>query len=398
MTSPVDTRVKFFSSLMTGAPVLNGVAGAGIALLDACLKDGFGLVPLTSLVASGGVMTATFSAAHGSQIDSVVLIAGVTGGPSGFAGANGEQKVVARPTTNTATWATTLPDGAYTGSITMRMAPLGWTKPFSGTNLAAYRMSDPAGTGMFMRVDDTATLSMRVQGAEYMGDINTVLGGFPTTSPGSYWHKSSSTNTTAIPWMLIGDSRGFFLHTQVAVGSTASWTSGLLRYFGDFTSLRPGGDGYACGNSNSGTSSSGSDITGQPDLDGSLAVPRAATGLGGSVNNAVVPYTGQNLMSGADTWLGPFPGTVDGKLRLSTRFVANGAIGSSPRGELPGLYHAPHSTLYSSFRFNDRVEGTDLLAGRRLIVVNDSYNAPTQAPQVAVTGATFFDITGPWAR
>ena len=37
------TTVKHFHSAMSGAPVLNGTAGSLIAVLDACLQDGFGL-------------------------------------------------------------------------------------------------------------------------------------------------------------------------------------------------------------------------------------------------------------------------------------------------------------------------------------------------------------------
>lgn len=43
MASPVDTSVKFYREDFPGAPVLNGVAGSLIALLDACLCTGFGL-------------------------------------------------------------------------------------------------------------------------------------------------------------------------------------------------------------------------------------------------------------------------------------------------------------------------------------------------------------------
>ena len=43
MASPVDTTVKFYREDFPGAPVLNGVAGSLIDLLDACLCTGFGL-------------------------------------------------------------------------------------------------------------------------------------------------------------------------------------------------------------------------------------------------------------------------------------------------------------------------------------------------------------------
>ena len=39
---PTDTTVKFYNSSMPGAPVLSGSAGAMLAVLQACLVDGWG--------------------------------------------------------------------------------------------------------------------------------------------------------------------------------------------------------------------------------------------------------------------------------------------------------------------------------------------------------------------
>ena len=51
--------VKWFTSDMRGAPVVSGTAGTLIAMLDACLVTGFGVVTATSVTVSGGVATAT---------------------------------------------------------------------------------------------------------------------------------------------------------------------------------------------------------------------------------------------------------------------------------------------------------------------------------------------------
>ena len=404
MTSPVDTSVKYFSSLMSGAPVLSGTAGSGIALLDACVKDGFDLKTLTSLVALAGVMTATFSGVHSSQVDSVVLIAGVTGGPAGFAGANGEQKVTARPTATTATWATTLPDGTYTGTVTMKMAPLGFAKIFSGTNLAGYQSTDPASTKMILRLDDTVATTMRVVGCEVMSDINTYSGLFPTAaqmSGGGYWAKSVNASAAAVQWMLVGDSRGFFLHVCAGYSTNALYAHGVTRYFGDLVPMRPGGDAYAACLSYSTTSTAVTQTDGQPEYQNGQtlqAMPRSATGLGSAQLNACFPYTGtSNLASGSDTFFGAFPSIVDGKLRLSKRFVAP-STGVPPRADLPGLYSVPHNLAVDSFKFNDRVGGADLLAGRNLVAVNTATGAMNNPAVNSNAGAAFLDITGPWSR
>ena len=49
-----DTTVKHFDSTMTGAPTLANVAGNLLAVLDACLVDGFGLKTVDSLVVASG--------------------------------------------------------------------------------------------------------------------------------------------------------------------------------------------------------------------------------------------------------------------------------------------------------------------------------------------------------
>jgi hypothetical protein len=61
MTSPVDTSVKIFSSTMVNAPVLNGVAGALVALLDAVLVTGFDTKSSVSIAVAGGIATATWA-------------------------------------------------------------------------------------------------------------------------------------------------------------------------------------------------------------------------------------------------------------------------------------------------------------------------------------------------
>ena len=49
--------VKYINNAMRGAPVLNGVAGSLIGLLDTFLVDGWGLATANSLSVSGGVAT-----------------------------------------------------------------------------------------------------------------------------------------------------------------------------------------------------------------------------------------------------------------------------------------------------------------------------------------------------
>ncbi|MDD2610647.1 MAG: hypothetical protein PHX60_13355 [Giesbergeria sp.] len=208
------TSVKHFHSAMNGAPVLNGVAGSIIAVLEACLVTGLGLQSVATLVVSGGVATANFASGHSFEPDTIALIDGAA--PAGL---NGEKRIIST-TTNSVTFAAPgISDQTATGTITAKLAPAGWEKAFSGTNLAAFRSLAVESTRMFLRVDDTGTTNARVVGYESMSDINTGTGPFPTTtqiSGGGWWPKANAANATARAWTVIADSKGGILHVHTA--------------------------------------------------------------------------------------------------------------------------------------------------------------------------------------
>lgn len=405
MASPVDTSVKNFNSTMANAPVLSGTAGALIALLDACLVTGFDEKVLTSLVALGGVMTATFSGTHSAQIDSVVLIAGVTGGPTGFAGANGEQKVVGSPSATTRTWATTLPDGTYTGSITMKMAPAGWEKVYSTTNIGVYRSLHVASSKFYLRVDDTGTTSARVVGYESMSDVNTGSAPFPTTvqmNGGGYWPKSVAASAQGVLWTVHADGRFFAFSNEWGKPASSVYSGMSTRFFGECIPLKPGGDAYLCALNYSTTSSvaSQTDSSLFSSTSAQTATARSVTGVGGSTLHSINPYVGVNSnTSGVDASLGSFPSQVDGSLQLTKRYLQSSLMLNTPRGDIPGAYYVPQSRLWDAFRTLDKAPGSGALAGRTLqgVAVIASGNSITgTSSDLSFTGIGFFDITGPW--
>lgn len=404
MTSPVDTSVKYFTSDMIGAPALSGTVGSLISVLNACLVDGFDLKTLTSLVVAAGIATATYSGTHSALPESVVLVAGVTGGPTGFAGLNGEQKIIGKPSPNAVTFATALPDGTYTGTISIKMAPLGWLKPFTGTNLAAYKSADPSSTGCLLRVDDTNALYGRVVGYESMSDISTGLGIFPTAvqvAGGGVWHKSSQASATAVGWAIIGDGSAFYYHMQPSRHAGAAYLTGSSRGFGDAIGFKPGGDQFRAFLNYSITVSAGAGGDGQ--LDGisaatQTASPRSYLGLGTAVLQVVVPYTGAAVdISGFTNNMGTFPSPVDGSLRLSRKFLASLASGAPPRADLPGFYHCPQSLVQDTLKFGNLVIGSNSLAGRMLLTLTPATAGNLGViPTSSNSGASFVDITGPW--
>lgn len=232
---PASDPVKLFLNTQAGAPLASGIdntVGELITLLDACLVDGYGSKTLSSLVVSGGVATATVSTGHGfpniGTYGPVVRIEGAT--PSAL---NGDVRITSISATQF-TFPTAAADGTATGTITAKRAPLGWTKEFSGTNIAVYRPK--GGLRHYLRVDDTVGALARVRGFGAMSDINTGTDPYPTdaqVSGGLYYHKSVSTIPRS--WILVGDDRRIMLLTD-ASGSNNYY--GFLS-FGNYINALP---------------------------------------------------------------------------------------------------------------------------------------------------------------
>jgi hypothetical protein len=318
---------------------------------------------------------------------------------------NGEQKVT-EVGTGYVKFATAASNGTASGTITFKMAPMGWTKAFVGTNLAAYKSANVESTGMYLRVDDTGTTTARVVGYESMSGISTGTGPFPTAtqmSGGGYWNKSVAATSSRVIYTVTGDSRAFFFHASIytATASSDNRTNGSLHGFGDMVALRASGDAYACvlsyrpsvdltNNSQMGSFDHGANAV--------MAMPRNYSGLGSAILTASYAYVGSSASSsGMDSTLGVFPSVVDGSLRLSRRFLSNDSSSDkTPRVDVPGIYTVPQSNIAGTFSHWNTAPGTGQVAGRNLIAVTTSPASFSTAPAAGSTGITFIDITGPW--
>ncbi len=396
MASPVDTSVKFMTENMPGAPVLSGTAGALISVLDALLVTGFGLRTAVSVVVAGGVATVTLAsnALNANLLYSVILVDGVA---APMADLNGEQRVTAASTT-TLQFATAVADGTATGTITIKSAPAGWEKLYSGTNKAVYRSTHVQSAKHCLRVDDTGTTATRVVSYETMSDVDSGVGPFPTAaqmSGGGYVHKSTSANTTAVGYAFAADPRIVYWCPMPGMASSSADTntSANVRGFGDPIALAPGGDAWATLLSSGGpafndySSLSGGDS----ETVGALVLARALSGLGGAVVGSAKPYVGSRTRrSGLDEQaLGAAPSPVDGALRLSRMYVGEGTGNQiTPRAEVPGVWYLPYNNASSLLPRGTIVQGAD---GRKLltIVTGSSVSTPQR-------GAALIDITGPW--
>ena len=387
--------VKWFSSDMRGAPTISGTAGSRIAAIDACLLTGFGPVTPTGITVSGGIATVGVPSGQTFAQHAVVLVSGAT--PSAL---NGEHRVLTSSSTQI-TFATTAADGAATGTIEIRYAPVGgWEKVYTGTNKAVYRSLDVTGSRHYLRVDDTGTTAARVRGYESMTDVDTGTGPFPTDAlmpGGGYWWGSPVASGAAVRWKLFADSRVLLPAIAHYSYNSATNIAAPLRGFGDPIALRPGGDNWCTF-----LSAAGSDFYYSAGaLDGGVysvrstagmsVATRAWHGLGGAVEVRPVPLTGGTSPSGADAVLGAFPSEIDGELKISPMFLFEVGSGKPPRARVPGVWHISQTGAYGPLGDGDMLAGGGDLAGRTLMCVATGNSLFSAANAVYLV-----DITGPW--
>lgn len=389
-----STSVKWAVSSMTGAPTLNGTAGSLIALLDAFLVNGFGTKSVDSATVTDGICRMGITGGSAAQDHCVIQLAGVTG--DGVA-LNGPQRVKAATATYVE-FPCDLPDGPLTGTITFKIAPLGWEKVFSKTNVAVYRSADITGTRAYYRVDDTNALYARVTMYESMSDVDTGVAAVPTAPGGGYyWHKRSAAAATGVYWLLRGDSRGFYISVapQAATSPATSGGYGLYtHYAGDLNSYRSG-DAW-CAVLTGAVSTTYTDLAGcvftANGVTGGLIVQRMSAGLAGAqqVSRAITGNTA--VTSGNDASLGAYPSRSDNGLRLSPIMLSDGAIATfGPRGELPGAYHCPQTGVVAAMGADAFLtQGQGSYSTRRLQSLGGGNLSG------AAAGCGFIDITGPW--
>jgi hypothetical protein len=286
-----------------------------------------------------------------------------------------------------------------TGTITAKVAPLGWSKVYSGTNKGAYRGQEATGTQLYLRVDDNnpksnSNRSALARGYESMSDVDTGSGPFPTVAQmadGIFLLKSSSADSTARPWVLVGD--GFLFHLFVAHHASYSGSHGHFM-FGDPAS-EMASDPYGCliaGNYSDGYSSAPESSTNTHQCVSSSGITQTQTG-----NYFARSYT----QTGSAVLFGRFSSG------LAMSGASFGALGGSyPAPHNNGLYDAPIllgdgscmrarlRSVYHPCQVRPLGHGASLPAdespfGRRLFSVSSAYSGAT-------VGETHLDIDGPW--
>lgn len=394
--------IQLFKSTDTGAPVCKGTAGALTDLLDACLVNGYSTASVTGITRSSSTATVTISANTTLRTGDYITVAGAD---------QSEYNVTAQITvvdsTHFSYTVSGTPATPATGTITYKKAGLGWSIAYTGTNKRAYRSTDGTSNQFYLRIDDNTLVNVReayVRGYETMSDIDTGTGPFPTTAQstnGLSWNKSSSADTTARAWTLVGDGKTFYLFIN---NSVLTYGFG----FGHLTSYKPS-DGY----NTFLAGSTQSNMVGMPSTSGTgLSLSCAWGATSANVSSPLYLARGYNQTGGAvqaqpfdtrstagDTTraLGgaysglQYPNGPDAGLWVTPALVCDfsGSV-QNIRGLFPGIYVHQHSTIPQSQY--DYVTGVVGLSGVTLVALTIQNSSSSSA----VTGQLHVDLTGPW--
>jgi hypothetical protein len=251
-------------------------------------------------------------------------------------------------------------------------AAAGWTKPFTATNAAVFRMG--AGNQFYLDVNDNGASNgltgasgqeAAVRGYEAMTAVSTGTNPFPTTAQialaTANWRKSATASATARGWFMVADDRSFIL--GILDGDTVSLYK--LYIFGDFYSLKTG-DSFRVAitvrtvvNTTAVTGTFGSSLViSSSSASVGLYIARIAAGTGSAVTVA--------LTSVGSSWEGSvsFSTSLDGNLYLARLLLNEGVI--TLRGWLRGLYEILQPVGLVD---GDTFTGTGDFAGRTFVIV-----------------------------
>ena len=237
-------------------------------------------------------------------------------------------------------------------------AGLGWSIVDSGTNWRVYRHNPVSGTGMYLYVNDAAAGSGGAREALVRGyqtwdpatDSGTLP--FPTIaqmSGGIVWKKSNTADSTARPWVVIGNERCFYLFMDC--------NSGLRQvYFaGDIKSYKPGDarhffvsggltQNVALTSVISATLIAGTGINNfaSSSTAGYLAANASAAtnSVKATSEGADLTRVGAGFCFGSTTMTRPYPGAVSGGLDVARILIYEANF--AERGEWPGVYQPLH--------------------------------------------------------
>lgn len=373
------SRFLIFRSSDSGAPVLSGQVGALVALLDACLVNGY-TGSVTSITRSGGTATVTTPTPHNFITGQNVTISG--------ANETDYNGTFAVTVTSGVTFTYTVPGSPATpatGTILYSRGNAGWTKPFTGTNKAAFKQGSGS-NGFYIRVQDDApgaggAREARVVGYETMVNVDTGTDLFPTAvqfTNGMFVRKSSSADATARNWILFADARTFYLFALS--DAVTDVTNYRALCFGEFYSLKSA-DPYRAfitarnaENSAGGTGDCLDLVSSLVTVTNSNFIARGHNETAGAVN---IGKHGDNAKCNSAVLgigLVPYTNPANGAFYLSRVWIHDPTTTpvNGVRGRMRGFWQFLHPV--GSVIDGDILTGTGELNGKTFLVIKSSGN------------------------
>lgn len=374
-------QFTIYTSADSGAPVLTSNAGGElITVLDGVLINGY-TASITSITRSGSVATVTTATNHNLFTGNSTTIAGAN--ETDYNGTFTITRVSDTVFTYTVPGAPATP---ATGTITWKKLGAGWTKPFTGTNKAAY-LQGVGSNGMYLRVQDdgphvTATFrEAHITGYETMTGVDTGSNPFPTAAQGVdgiaavVARKSANISLTARAWIIAADSRTVYMF--ITTGDTTIYWGWA---FGEFFSFKAN-DNYRTmiiGRSGQNSALVGVENIGRINTTTLSAVPghffaRGHTEAVGSVNFSKHGDTGKKSLAAGGTLAGviPYTNPEDGVLYLSQLWINDPATApiNGFRGRMRGFWHIVHPVGTETDRdiFSGGASGE--LSGKTFIII-----------------------------
>ena len=259
----------------------------------------------------------------------------------------------------------------------------GWTKPFSGTDKAAFKQG--GGNGMYLRTQEeiSSGLTTRLTGYETMTDVDTGTGDFPASS----YNQLGSVDGAGLarPWVVVADDRTVYYFADVAnnllyypfmFGDIYSYTTSDSYRTALFGGMEDGGGGQDRLSfiSNSLTTTTERHY-----------MARSYTGVAGAL---LVGKHGDGIkVSGTSAPLGllPYPNPSDSKIWLSPVYIHETAE-PTVRGKMRGYWQWLHPT--AGIADQDTWPGAGALAGKTFMAI--------RAPQSNSAGIFVIETSSTW--
>lgn len=398
-----NSTVRWFTSDMVGAPILDETPGAIVAILDACLINGFGTATPdgNKITVSGGVATVEFSGGNTFEKYAVIEIAGAN--PIEL---NDVWRIKATTATTFSFDCPGIPDGNATGSITVKRATPGyWEKAFGDNLKAAYRSTHPDSYGCFIRVDDTAPYNdafrVPVRCYQAMTDIDTGTDEFPTfadqpadnSTSNHQWTRIGAPSYAPANWAIVADERFFYFMPSYYFNRGAA-----LYEFGDIVGAAPL-DVFACLTSADTKQSTypGQNCRAHETRDNFTAgyyFAASKDGLTRGPGASKAGIYGQNSLGNSDTYASSniYPAPVSGGYLFLPVIVT---LDKVMRGRAPGLLQTI-TKLTSESRVPEN--GVAKLIDKAHVNENALLMVQLNFGSTSVNGSAVgvFDIEGPW--